>query len=138
VLHYTLLEPTSKTRPRKSLQEIPYGQTCSYEQQAINLKNKKAVRAVASANGNNRIAIIIPCHRVLGKNGNLTGYVGGLDRKKWLLELSLKLIILSQLDILKIEKATRLLFYSMNDDMIKFFLDVIIILEKLRTLSWCH
>ena len=67
------------------LQEIPSGQTWSYEEQAINLKNKKAVRAVASANGNNRIAIIIPCHRVIGKNGNLTGYAGGLDRKKWLL-----------------------------------------------------
>ena len=70
----------------KILQEIPYGKTWSYEQQAINLKNQKAVRAVASANGNNRIAIIIPCHRVVGKNGDLTGYAGGLERKKWLLD----------------------------------------------------
>lgn len=77
----------------KILQDIPYGQTWSYEQQAIMLSNKKAVRAVASANGNNRIAIIIPCHRVIGKNGNLTGYAGGLERKKWLLDFEKKTIL---------------------------------------------
>ena len=68
------------------LQTIPYGNTWSYQQQAIQLNNPKAVRAVANANGQNRIAIIIPCHRVIGKDGNLTGYGGGLERKKWLLD----------------------------------------------------
>jgi AraC family transcriptional regulator of adaptative response/methylated-DNA-[protein]-cysteine methyltransferase len=77
----------------KILKEIPYGQTWTYEQQAIKLNNQKAVRAVASANGHNRIAIIIPCHRVIGKNGNLTGYAGGLERKKWLLDFEQKNLI---------------------------------------------
>ena len=70
----------------QGLQEIPYGQTRSYKEQAINLGNPKAVRAVASANGHNRIAIIIPCHRVIGSDGKLVGYGGGLHRKKWLLD----------------------------------------------------
>ncbi len=68
------------------LQDIPYGSTASYQEQARRLGNPKAVRAVARANGMNRIAIIIPCHRVIGKDGSLTGYGGGLERKKWLLE----------------------------------------------------
>ncbi len=68
------------------LQTIPYGQTVSYQQQAERLQRPEAVRAVASANGHNRIAIIVPCHRVIGKNGQLTGYGGGLERKKWLLQ----------------------------------------------------
>lgn len=68
------------------LKNIPFGETRSYQEQAIILKNPKAVRAVASANGHNRIAIVIPCHRVIGKDGSLTGYAGGLDRKKWLLD----------------------------------------------------
>lgn len=71
----------------KVLQDIPYGQTRSYLEQATILGNPKAVRAVASANGHNRIAIIIPCHRVLGSDGKLVGYGGGLHRKKWLLDL---------------------------------------------------
>lgn len=70
----------------KELQTIPYGTTRSYKQQAIAIKMPDAVRAVANANGMNRIAIIIPCHRVIGSNGQLTGYGGGLWRKKWLLE----------------------------------------------------
>lgn len=70
----------------KELKQIPYGETRSYQQQAVALKNPNAVRAVASANGMNRIAIVIPCHRVIGKNGHLTGYGGGLERKKWLLD----------------------------------------------------
>ena len=69
-----------------ALKEIPYGETRSYKQQAIILNNPKTVRAVASANGYNRIAIIIPCHRVIGENGDLTGYAGGLTRTKWLLD----------------------------------------------------
>lgn len=68
------------------LNQIPYGETRSYKKQAQLLGKPEAVRAVASANGMNRIAIIIPCHRVIGENGNLTGYAGGLARKKWLLD----------------------------------------------------
>lgn len=65
---------------------IQYGETRSYKQQAALLGNPLAVRAVASANGCNRISIVIPCHRVIGDNGHLTGYGGGLPRKKWLLD----------------------------------------------------
>lgn len=69
------------------LRTIPYGQTWSYKQQAITLGSPQSVRAVANANGMNRISILIPCHRVIGSNGTLTGYGGGLWRKKFLLEL---------------------------------------------------
>jgi len=69
------------------LRQIPYAKTRSYQQQAECINNPKAVRAVAKANGDNRIAIVIPCHRVIGKNGSLTGYGGGLWRKQRLLEL---------------------------------------------------
>jgi len=68
------------------LREIPCGETRSYKQQSIALGKPKAVRAVAAANGQNRVSIVIPCHRVIGSDGSLTGYGGGLDRKKWLLE----------------------------------------------------
>lgn len=64
---------------------ISYGQTVSYQQQADTINKPTATRAVASANGANRIAIIVPCHRVIGKNGQLTGYAGGLERKRWLI-----------------------------------------------------
>ena len=70
----------------QGLLQIPYGETRSYKQQSIFLGNEKAIRAVAGANGENGIAIIIPCHRVIGENGSLTGYGGGLQRKKWLLD----------------------------------------------------
>ncbi|MCI0667343.1 MAG: methylated-DNA--[protein]-cysteine S-methyltransferase [Methylococcaceae bacterium] len=69
------------------LREIPYGQTLSYEEQAIRLGGKEKVRAVARANAMNRIPILIPCHRVIGKNGALTGYGGGLAIKAFLLDL---------------------------------------------------
>ena len=69
-----------------SLQKIPYGETISYAEQSVRLNKQNAVRAIASANGMNKIAIIIPCHRVIGSNGHLKGYGGGLARKKWLLE----------------------------------------------------
>lgn len=69
-----------------NLLKINYGKTSTYQQQAINIKNPKAIRAVASANGHNRISILMPCHRVIGKDGKLTGYGGGLERKKWLLD----------------------------------------------------
>ena len=70
----------------ESLQTIPYGSTRSYKAQATSINKPEAVRAVANANGHNRIAIIIPCHRVIGEDGQLTGYGGGLWRKKWLLD----------------------------------------------------
>jgi len=72
------------------LQKIPYGKTWSYQDQANELGKPKAVRAVANANGHNRISIIIPCHRVIGSDGSLTGYGGGLERKKWLLDFERK------------------------------------------------
>jgi AraC family transcriptional regulator, regulatory protein of adaptative response / methylated-DNA-[protein]-cysteine methyltransferase len=70
----------------KELLNIEYGSTRSYKEQALALDNPGSIRAVARANGMNRIAIIIPCHRVIGSDGQLTGYGGGLKRKRWLLE----------------------------------------------------
>ena len=69
------------------LLRIPFGKTRSYQEQAIAIGNVKAIRAVAKANGDNRISIIIPCHRVIGKNGELVGYGGGMWRKQFLLNL---------------------------------------------------
>ncbi|MEA1915065.1 MAG: methylated-DNA--[protein]-cysteine S-methyltransferase [Campylobacterota bacterium] len=71
----------------QALLDVPYGTTSSYLQLAKDIGNEKAVRAVANANGANAIGIIIPCHRVIGTNGTLTGYGGGLPLKKKLLEL---------------------------------------------------
>ena len=68
------------------LLHIPFGKTCSYLELSKKLGDAKAIRAVASANGKNPLWIVVPCHRVIGTNGSLTGYAGGLWRKKWLLE----------------------------------------------------
>lgn len=68
------------------LRKIPYGTTISYLEQAKLINNPSAARAVANANGSNRIAIVIPCHRVIGSDGNLIGYGGGLERKRWLID----------------------------------------------------
>lgn len=68
------------------LVEIPFGETTSYLELSRKLGDEKAIRAVASANGKNPLWIIVPCHRVIGSNGSLTGYAGGLWRKKWLLD----------------------------------------------------
>lgn len=70
----------------QQLTRIPFGETASYREIAIAIGNQKAVRAVGNANKNNKIPIIIPCHRIIGSNGKLTGYAGGLWRKQWLLE----------------------------------------------------
>ena len=70
----------------KSLLDIPYGKTRTYLEQSKILGDVKAIRAVASANGKNPLWIVVPCHRVIGTDGSLTGYAGGLWRKKWLLE----------------------------------------------------
>ncbi len=69
----------------QALTTIPYGQTASYGEIAKAINNPKGVRAVGLANGKNPIAIIVPCHRIIGANGTLTGYAGGLDKKAWLL-----------------------------------------------------
>ncbi len=74
----------------KALQTIPYGQTRTYKEQAIAIGHPASIRAVANANGMNRVSILIPCHRVIGSEGQLTGYGGGLWRKKYLLELEKK------------------------------------------------
>jgi methylated-DNA-[protein]-cysteine S-methyltransferase len=70
----------------KALCKIPFGKTISYLELARRIGNEKSIRAVGTTNGKNQISIVIPCHRVIGANGNLTGYGGGLWRKSWLLE----------------------------------------------------
>jgi methylated-DNA-[protein]-cysteine S-methyltransferase len=70
-----------------ALRDIPYGQTTSYAEIANQIDNPKAVRAVGAANGSNPLSIFVPCHRVIGKNGALTGYAGGLGSKSTLLAL---------------------------------------------------
>ncbi len=70
----------------KELLNVPFGKTRTYSEQTKQLGDVKAIRAVASANGKNPIWIIIPCHRIIGSDGSLTGYAGGIWRKKWLLE----------------------------------------------------
>lgn len=69
-----------------ALTEIPYAGVQSYKDIAVSVGNEKAVRAVGSTNGKNKISIVIPCHRVIGSNGKMTGYAGGVWRKEWLLE----------------------------------------------------
>ena len=69
-----------------SLAHIPYGETMTYGQQAAHIGRARAARAIGVANSKNPIAIVLPCHRVIGANGSLTGYAGGIDKKKWLLE----------------------------------------------------
>ncbi|MBK8951865.1 MAG: methylated-DNA--[protein]-cysteine S-methyltransferase [Chitinophagaceae bacterium] len=73
------------------LTQIPFGKTISYLELARKTGDSKATRAVANANGKNHVAIIVPCHRVIGSNKELTGYAGGLWRKKWLLEHEAKI-----------------------------------------------
>lgn len=70
----------------EELRRIPAGETISYAELARRIGRPSAVRAVGAANGRNPIALVVPCHRVIGKDGSLTGYAGGLERKRWLLE----------------------------------------------------
>lgn len=79
-----------------ALRQIPFGETRSYEEIAVSVGNPKACRAVGMANNRNPIAIIVPCHRVIGKNGGLTGYAGGLPVKEYLLEIEKKSALLSR------------------------------------------
>ena len=86
-LPLTLKGTPFQIRVWKALQEIPYGETRSYAEQACVVGAPDAVRAVGSANGRNPIPIVVPCHRVIGSNGKLTGFGGGLPLKRWLLDL---------------------------------------------------
>jgi len=70
----------------KALTTVKYGDTCSYSDIANKIKNPKAVRAVGAANGKNPMTIVVPCHRIIGQDGSLTGYASGTKRKAWLLE----------------------------------------------------
>ena len=70
----------------KALADIPYGHTASYGQQAASIGRPKAVRAIGGANGRNPVAIVLPCHRIVGADGSLTGFGGGIAVKKWLLD----------------------------------------------------
>jgi methylated-DNA-[protein]-cysteine S-methyltransferase len=84
------LDPIGTAFQKKAwrvLSKIPYGKTLSYKEQAKKIGSEKAMRAVGGANGKNPIAIIIPCHRVIGASGKLTGYAGGLDKKARLLKI---------------------------------------------------
>ena len=69
-----------------ALADIPYGHTASYGQQAASIGRPKAVRAIGGANGRNPVAIVLPCHRIVGADGSLTGFGGGIEVKKWLLD----------------------------------------------------
>ena len=83
------LQPSGSPFQERVWQElitIPYGKTMSYEALAIRVGDINSIRAVGLANGQNPIAILVPCHRVIGKNGDLVGYGGGLDNKVWLLQ----------------------------------------------------
>ena len=75
-----------QSRVWNALMQIPYGKTTSYMALSKQLGDVKAIRAVGTANGRNKLAIVVPCHRVIGSDMSLTGYAGGLWRKKWLLE----------------------------------------------------
>lgn len=84
-----LINPSGTAFQQKVWQElltIPYGKTYSYLELSKKLGDVKAIRAVAAANGKNPLWIVVPCHRVIGSDGSLTGYAGGLWRKKWLLD----------------------------------------------------
>jgi len=85
----TVLAPTGtkfQNQVWQALCDIPYGTSCAYTDLAMAVGNEKAVRAVASSNANNGLALIIPCHRVIAKGGGLGGYAGGVDKKQWLLD----------------------------------------------------
>lgn len=84
---YQLIGSNFQQQVWLALNEIPFGKTTSYLQLSKNISNEKAIRAVASANGANALSIIVPCHRVVGSNGELTGYAGGIEAKKKLLTL---------------------------------------------------
>ena len=73
------------------LKKVAYGETISYEALSHRIENPKAIRAVANANAQNKFHLLVPCHRIIGKNGSLTGYAGGIWRKQWLLDHEAKI-----------------------------------------------
>lgn len=81
------------------LSTIPYGKTISYQQQSNYLNNPLGIRAIASANGKNNLLIIVPCHRVIGSDGSLTGFGSGIWRKKWLLQHEAKVLGIGQTEL---------------------------------------
>jgi methylated-DNA-[protein]-cysteine S-methyltransferase len=83
----------------QELSKVEFGQTQSYLQLAEQFGNPLAIRAIASANGKNKLWIVVPCHRIIGKNGELTGYAGGLWRKKWLLQHEAKVTGKAQMEL---------------------------------------
>jgi methylated-DNA-[protein]-cysteine S-methyltransferase len=80
----------------EQLLKIPYGKTISYGQQSRLMNNPLGIRAIASANGKNNLWVVVPCHRVIGSDGSLTGYAGGIWRKKWLLEHEARILGIGQ------------------------------------------
>lgn len=83
----------------RELERIDYGKTITYAQQANRMNNPLGIRAIASANGRNNMWVVVPCHRVIGSNGSLTGYAGGLWRKQWLLQHEAKVIGVGQISL---------------------------------------
>lgn len=81
-----LVGTTFQRRVWSGLADVPYGKTTTYGEQAAHLGDPKAVRAVASANGRNPVSIVLPCHRIVGADGSLTGFAAGLENKAWLLD----------------------------------------------------
>ncbi len=84
----------------QQLGKVEFGKTQSYLQMANDFGNPLAIRAIASANGKNKLWIVVPCHRIIGKNGELTGYAGGLWRKKWLLQHEAKMVGKAQTELI--------------------------------------
>lgn len=82
---FTLVGTDFQQTVWEALASIPFGETGTYKELALKIDNEKAIRAVGHANGRNKLSIVIPCHRIIGSNGKLTGYAGGLWRKEWLL-----------------------------------------------------
>lgn len=78
---------------------IPFGKTISYHELAVRLGDAKSIRAAGTANGKNKLAIIVPCHRVIGSDGSLTGYAGGLEKKEWLLRHEKSLPGMEQMEL---------------------------------------
>ena len=102
----------------EALRTIPYGETISYSEQARRIGTPKAVRAVGGANHHNPISIVVPCHRVVGANGNLTGYGGGMDKKAWLLhheKRNAERLSINSIDVEKLSDAYQVRRLGLND-----------------------
>ena len=98
-LPFRLVGTDFQLRVWEELRKIPYGKTISYKELALRLGDPKSIRAAATANGANPIALLVPCHRVIGADGGLVGYAGGLSRKKALLDLERKRVGAGQMEI---------------------------------------